>query len=375
MLDTTKTVINNINQFKFLRNIDRVTFKKDADTQTNNVVSEEGSKEKIMELQNNLRVNNLKVFANSYFGLRLYRFFVLTLPAIITAGAIGLLSTPSRVNRNDTATHYTKEESIYKFGEGVATETKDVYDLDAVGDFFGHKLISPENVYVEDGIGDKITFKIHDGETCITGSVAISSDGGMTASSAGIVNNYYDVDEYKDVLFQETEEDDKYALLFDRAVAIVRDSGYLSGKNKEILDALTASDKKEIVLSVASYENHGEAEVVLSKTRMPRKVLLIIIAIIYDLILALSYSYRKDEIGVDILTHENGKLMDENTEYTGSLWYSALKIKEAFLAAEKERILMLSSEIDKNVAPEDRNRLLTGYEKRLIKKANKNKDK
>lgn len=197
----------------------------------------------------------------------------------------------------------------------------------------------------------------------------------MTATSAGIVNNYYDVDEYKDVLFQETEDDDKYALLFDRAVAIVRDSGYLSGKNKEILDALTASDKKEIIISVASYENHGKAEVILSKTRMPRKVILVIIAIIYDLILIFSYSYRKDEVGVDILTHENGKLIDENTEYTGSLWYSALKIKEAFLAAEKERILMLSSEIDKNVAPEDRNRLLTGYEKRLIKKANKNKDK
>ncbi len=375
MLDTTKTVINNINQFKFLRNIDRVSLKKDANTQTNNVVSEEGNKDRIMELQTDLRVNNLHVFRESYFSLRLYRFFVLTLPAIITAGAIGLLSTPSRVNKNDTATHYTKEETLYKFGEGVATQTKEVYDLDWTGDFFGHKIVSPEGVSVEDGVNDKITFKIHDGETCVTGSVNISNDGAMTANSAGVVNNYYDVDEYQDVTFNETEDDEMYALLFDRVVALVKDSGYLNSKNEEILDALTASDKKVIVLSIASYENHGKAEVILSKTRMPRKVMLIIIAAIYDLVLALTYSYRKDEIGVDVMTHENGKLIDQSTEYTGSLWFSSLKIKEAFLAAEKERILMLASEIDKNVAPEDRGKLLTGYEKRLVKKANKKKDK
>lgn len=112
MLDTTKTVINNINQFKFLRNIDRVTFKKMLILRLTMWLVKKAVRKKIMELQNNLRVNNLKVFANSYFGLRLYRFFVLTLPAIITAGAIGLLSTPSRVNRNDTATHYTKEETL-----------------------------------------------------------------------------------------------------------------------------------------------------------------------------------------------------------------------------------------------------------------------
>lgn len=375
MLDTTKTIINNINQFKFLRNIDRVSLKKDANTQTNNVVSEEGNKDRIMELQTDLRVNNLHVFRESYFALRLYRFFVLTLPALITAGAIGLLSTPSRVNKNDTATHYTKEETLYKFGEGVATQTKEVYDLDWTGDFFGHKIVSPEGVSVEDGVNDKITFKIHDGETCVTGSVNISNDGAMTANSAGVVNNYYDVDEYQDVTFNETEDDEMYALLFDRVVALVKDSGYLNSKNEEILDALTASDKKVIVLSIASYENHGKAEVILSKTRMPRKVMLIIIAAIYDLVLALTYSYRKDEIGVDVMTHENGKLIDQSTEYTGSLWFSSLKIKEAFLAAEKERILMLASEIDKNVAPEDRGKLLTGYEKRLVKKANKKKDK
>lgn len=367
MLDTTKAMINSVNRFKYLRNIDRVELVRELPLETNNLVTESGSKEKIEELQDDIRVNNLHVFCSSYFSLRLYRFFVVSLPAFITAASIFLFTTPTRVEKKDTADHYVKQESIYSSVYGFASSTSDVYDLNAAGDFFFHQLADPEIGTVENSATNGISVKIHDGEKCVTGNIRISSNGDMSVTSVGFVDNYIDLDEFKGINFEEAE-DEEYTKLFDRLVVLIQNSGNLTKDQKATLDELTASDKKEIILKLVNYEYIGAEEVLLSKTRMPRRVIVAIIAAIYDIILIASYKSRKEEIDADILDFEDGILSCTSSEDSGHLFYSSLKMKEAFLAAERERILRLSDEIDKNVAPRDRKKLLTGYERKLVNK-------
>ncbi len=373
MLDTTKTIINNLNQFKFLKNIDRVTLEKETSTETNNIVNESGSKDKIMKLQGDMRVSNLKTFAGNYFTLRAYRFVVVTLPALLSAAAIWLVQTPSRVDKNDTAHYYVRNETIYDSDAGVSTTIKDTYDLGDSGEFFGHQLVQPENGEVITYASNKILIEYHNGEKCLTADLKIDGNGEMTVSSADVVNNYIDINNNDGLNFQD-ENDDEYVSLFDRALAIIEESSSLSKDEKELLDSITNSEKQSIILNIVTYQDKGNVEVILSKTRIPRKVILGLIAFIYDVLLIASYNYRKEEFGTTCLDHKNGTLVTERDVYDGSVWFSALKMKEAFLAAEKERILLLNKEIVENVRESDRNKLLTSYEKKLIKKAGKKLD-
>lgn len=373
MLDTTKTIINNLNQFKFLKNIDRVTFEKEMSTETNNVVNESGSKDKIMKLQGDMRVSNLKTFASNYFTLRAYRFVVVSLPALLSAAAIWLIQTPSRVDKNDTAHYYVRNETIYDSDAGVSTTVKDTYDLGDSGEIFSHQLVQPENGEVITYATNKLLIEYHNGEACLTADLKIEGNGKMTVSSADVVNNYIDINNNDGLSFQDGN-DDEYVALFDRALAIIEESSSLSKDEKDLLDSITNSEKKSIILNIIIYQDKGNVEVILSKTRIPRKVVLGLIAFIYDVLLIASYNYRKDEFGTTCLDHKNGNLVTEGDVYDGSVWFSALKMKEAFLAAEKERILLLNKEIVENVRESDRNKLLTSYEKKLIKKAEKKLD-
>ncbi len=69
MLDFTRAVINNINQIKYLKNIDRISLEKELDRDTNVPVKNEGSSKIIKYLEEEVRVNNLKVCFKNYFLL------------------------------------------------------------------------------------------------------------------------------------------------------------------------------------------------------------------------------------------------------------------------------------------------------------------
>ena len=66
-------------------------------------------------------------------------------------------------------------------------------------------------------------------------------------------------------------------------------------------------------------------------------------------------SYKNGALNIDALAEVN-------------MIFQTIRYKEEFLAAERERILLLWDEICENIAEKDREKLLTNYEKKLIKK-------
>lgn len=373
MLSTTKAVINNLNQFKFIKNINKVDLVKDSSKETNNPIAEEASKDKILELQEENRISNLKVFTSSYARLRAFRFFAITLPACLSAAAIYLFTTPTRVDKEDNAKHYVREETVFSTEAGVFTSQSDVYDLGEAGEMFGHKLANPEMGEVNNYIYDSILVKIHNGEQCVTGVVKISDTGNMSVSEADSVSNYFDTDGYKGYEFKTLEDDSSYIELFNRVVLLLNDSGYLSKGEKELLDSLVDDEKREIILDIINYQNVGSEEILVSKTRMPRRIILAIVAAIYDIIVIGMFvsGYGED---ADILINDDGKLNVDNDNSDPNIFFGAIKMREAFKAAERDRILNLEKEINENVGVDDRAKLLTSYEKKLIKKNGKNKN-
>lgn len=370
MFDVTRAVLNNINQIKYLKNQNKVTYEKVVPNNTMAPYKIEGNKEMIFSLQTSYRKNNLRCFLKNYAIIRGRRFVLISLPAILSASAIAFAFTPSRVNEEDKATKYIEEEKLYKSDEGVLENSKEVYYLNDNAEIFGHRLIEPN---VEARLGsasNQIDVKIHDGESCIYGSVSIKDNGEMSVTDIESVTNYFDLDEYRGIDFQSVDEE-YYEKLFDRIVDLFKSSGYINPDEKEMLDALVASDKKIIIIKILTYNYEESVDVLLSKTRLPRKIILALCALIYDILSAIFFTYVGNDLKrlkLDKYKNSFGQMYVEHAYEYKSLWEAMLNIKDAFLQAETERIERLYEEIEKNVCESDRKKLLTNYEKKLIQK-------
>lgn len=371
MLDFTKTVINNLNQIKYLKNIDRITLEKKLDVDTNSPVKLEGSSLRIKELEGENRVNNLKICLKNYFFVRGTRFLMISMPALLTALAISTFFTPKRVERPGKATECTMEETIYSSNDGLCEkEPEKFYKLGDVADIFKHVIVDPKDakpLKSTASLNGSIDVKIHNGEKSVTAEISLGSDGAMSIGGANVVNNYYDTDEYKDLVFREYEENE-YNALFDRIVEMLMNSRYLSADGKKVLESLTQDEKREIILHIVKYDDIKPAEVIFSKTRLPRRIILTLISIIYWAVIGIFY--YNNGLRVYDLENNDGKLCESACKRDAeNLFYEALKVKEAFMAAERDRISNLKEEIDKNVANSDRNKILTRYERKLLSNA------
>lgn len=371
MLDFTKTVINNLNQIKYLKNIDRVSLEKKLDVDTNSPVKEEGSSKRIKELEEEVRVNNLRLCFKNYFLIRRSRFVLISMPAILTAVAISTFFTPKRVEEPGKVTECTMEETIYSSNDGLCEkEPEKFYKLGDAADMFKHVIVEPKDAKLlksDTRLNGSIDVKIHNGEKSVTAEISLGSDGAMSIGGANVVNNYYDTDEYKGLVFHEYKENE-YNALFDRIVEMLMDSRYLSADEKKVLESLTQDEKREIILHIVKYDDIKPAEVIFSKTRLPRRIILTLISIIYWAIVGIAF-YNNDLRINDLENHDGELYQSGNSRDVGNLFYEALKVKEVFMAAERDRICNLKEEMDKNVANSDRNKILTRYERKLLSSA------
>ena len=148
---------------------------------------------------------------------------------------------------------------------------------------------------------------------------------------------------------------------------MLKNSRYLESDDKSILDNLTRDEKREIIIRIVRYNDIKSAKVIFSKTRLPRRVILTLISIIYWVLVGCFYfSYNLE---INDLDNNDGTLsLNPRKRDVENLFYESIKIKEAFMAAEKMRINNLKDAIDSNVAEADREKILTGYEKKLLKK-------
>lgn len=374
MLSTLKALINNYNQKTYLKNRNSINLERiDKDKELcNNIVNTEGSLEGIDKLEKDARIHNLNVFTSNYGSIRKYRFRYVSLPAILVSALLYAFTLPSKVEYEGSATKYNKETTVYSLSDGVYEYNEDVCTLGELADFFNCSLVSPEGITVDEAISDpqnKIRLKMHDYERAIDASINWKSDGDLEYSSFSSVLNYLDTEEFEDINFESLDDESEFLKLFDRIVNTLKNSGYVNSKGKELIDSLSESEIKEIFITITKYENPEEISVILSRSVLPDKICFALVVLLYCVYVIYIYYSKKKHYSVYDYNVKDGYLYQENNKRVpGNLFYEALKVKEAFKMAERERILALWEEIKDNVAVVDRGKMLTNYEKKLIKK-------
>lgn len=374
MLSTLKALINNYNQKTYLKNRNNINLERiDKDREScNNIVNTEGPLEGIDKLEKDARIHNLNVFTSNYGSIRKYRFRYVSLPAILVSALLYAFTLPSKVEYEGSATKYNKETTVYSLSDGVYEYNEDVCTLGELADFFNCSLVSPEGITVDEAISDpqnKIRLKMHDYERAIDASINWKSDGNLEYSSFSSVLDYLDTEEFEDINFESLDDESEFLKLFDRIVNTLKNSGYVNSKGKELIDSLSESEIKEIFITITKYENPEEISVILSRSVLPDKICFALVVLLYCVYVIYIYYSKKKHYSVYDYNVKDGYLYQENNKRVpGNLFYEALKVKEAFKTAERERILFLWEEIKNNVAVVDRGKMLTNYEKKLIKK-------
>lgn len=374
MLSTLKTLINSYNQKPYLKNRNGIKLEK-LDTgkeDCKNIVHTKGSLEGIDKLEKNARIHNLNVFTSNYRSIRKYRFRYVSLPAILVSAVIYAFTLPSKVEFDGTVTKYDKETTVFSLSDGVYENNEETCTIGELADLFNCDVVSPAGLTIDGSTNDpqnKISLKMHDYERAINASINWKSDGNLEYSSFSSVLDYLDTGEFDDINFGSLDDESEFIKLFDRIVNTLKNSGYINSKGKDLIDSLSESEKKEIFITITKYENPEKINAVLSRSILPDKICFALVAALYCVYVIYVYYSKKKHYSVYDYNVKDGYLYQVNNKRVpANLFYEALKVKEAFKTAEKERILTLWDEIKNNVAVVDRGKMLTNYEKKLIKK-------
>lgn len=368
MLDTTKCVINSINQFKYLKNRNRVHLNRvEVDNgESNNVRTTEGTMERIDNLQTDYRVNNLHVFMKNYAKLRWRRFWFISLPAMLSVLSIASFFPPKRIPTTKELPAYEKVNTIYNSNYGETETSATGYVVDK--GFSTYVLRDEEKVALKNNdVKDSIRFQVYNEDNYINALINIDSNDLLSVNEV-YTGEHYDFTDYSEMNF--TDVGKSYDALYDKLVNLVKDYSLLSEDGVKILEQLNSDDKKTVVIEIEKYVDLGDVKVGITKSKTGFRIAVIVMLIISLVVDGFYYDEkRKKTFEFVTLLHKNGSLYEEYNR-TVNLFYQSIKYKEAFLAAERERILMLNEEMNKNVATNEYSKLLTSYEKKLIKKAN-----
>lgn len=382
MFDATKAVINNINQFKYIKNRDRVHVKKIPIEGSKTMVQQtrDGSFDTIDKLQNEYRINNLNVFFRNYGKLRWRRFWIVSLPAILASACVVSFFPPKRISSQDSLPTYEKTTKIYNsnFGEAVDTTIGYVYD----GGTSTYDLADGLVGFKSSDIQDKVELKIYNQEDYLAATTNISSSDMLNVQNvhSGL---YYDFTDYDNMDFKDVGRD--YDKLYDKLIQTIKSNPSLNADTLELLESLDSDEKKEVIIEVQKYIYLGETDVIVTKSKVTLRIALfgaLIASLLisgcwyFDSRVAVKDSENDDDKNNEIiykavlfpeLNHKNGLLKEED-EKCVNLLFQSLKYKEAFLAAERERLCKLDDEIADNIVSSDQDALLTKYEKKLIQK-------
>lgn len=364
MFDLSKAIINNLNQAKYLKNIKRVSAKEidngrayKAPVQSSNPSIK--SIKELENLQSTIRVKNLKYFASSYAYLKFQRFFAITLPAMLTAVTIGLGCAPSRVE-DGTVSTYKVTDTIYHSELG---QTESEYTGYVRGDghkFLQNKVIENDNFKELTSTSSKLYFKIYNESETFTATFDLGSEGKIIYSSSDVYN-HIDLSNYEDIIFNELEND--YSVIYDQVVDMVLNNNSISKSRRETLEALTDDEKKTIVIEIIQYINQGKKDVPMTKSHKTTMIIMIIVTLIYLLVDAINVFVYEHIPGTTWdISNYNGGLEQTKDKVKKGAFFGTIKLKEEFLAAERDRIKLIRKEIEDNLEDGAVAKLLTKYE-------------
>ena len=370
MFRLTKALINNVNQTTYLKNISKLK-PKTIDTDTKDLVNDakHDSLDEINRLETEVRAQNLKLFLNNYLGLRTYRFLTISLPAILTAGTIALFATP---NRHDAMTNFTLthgQQKIYSSEYGKTEIEKDYY-VTTVGDDLLSRSVSANNereiIESKSYLHDSLSFRIYDDVNSILAKFDIDSDGELTISHIKI-GDYLDLNDYKDYNFENLDQD--YYDLINRIINALNATNTLTDEQKTLLNNLNESDKKVIVAELIKYTELPDQDILISKPNTLWRIIFAIVTGLYLLIESMLIKEYKSEffyIESEEIKNCNGELK-KGEQFDYRLWFGPLRLKEEFIAAERDRIMRIKEEIDKNATSTVKNPapILSRYERKM----------
>lgn len=357
-----KTLLNNINSTKYIRNINRIDPVLDM---TGNIPAKSDANfDGITEAQEDLRHSNLKVFFNAYGPAKMQKFLVVTLPALLSAATIASFVVPN---------HYEKQKEIKMYNVNTTTLSSEYgqysEDVKYYSTAFEQDILSEPDLKNLSSTTDKIKFRIYDGTKSIVATLNVSSNGELSVysvSAEDVVNmNDFEEKEYE-------EMDPKYAQLFDDIIALIRESSNLSKSEEEELNRLTELDKSKIVAEILTVNSLGKETVTVNASRTLLRIILSVITALY---LFIEISVLVEEGGIDpndsIHLTKDGSLQAGGSDDFG-FWLGPIRYRELFMKAERNRILKAWEAVKESVAEEDRYKIFTKFEKKLIKKYEKN---
>ncbi|MCI8794080.1 MAG: hypothetical protein HFI73_01755 [Bacilli bacterium] len=415
MFSAAKGFLNNLNQIKYIKNIDRVEMAKipnpDDNLECNSEPFKDGSKEKIEYLQNDLRIDNLQIFSYSYFRLLWRRTWLFATPAVLASLLLGTAVSPQLSKKKDLPT-YSVESTIYNSNFGESKKQEEVIHTN------GYNIVDEGINGDESSLSDEVVLKVYDDYNYFTADFYLGEEGKLTFKS-GDTSMHHDFTDYESMPF--TDCDDKYVSLFDKLVALIQESDSLPAEKIDVLTKLTEEEKKTIIIDVVRYVYLGDTEVLVEKSKFGPSIVLFVllcVSILVDVLYIVSnfgdcpQVFSRDELEdnpkdipqtskdntedeLDDEVKEDTQNSKEDTEENSAnpvgkynvfpilsykdgalnidalaevnMIFQTIRYKEEFLAAERERILLLWDEICENIAEQDREKLLTKYEKKLIK--------
>lgn len=373
MFRLTRAIINNLNQFKYIKNINSLELKRsynDSDSETKDLVKDNNySLDELKRLETEVRENNLKVFLNNYFHLRLDRFLCVSFPAMLTAGAIAFCSVPTKYEGEGAIRVYHGNHMLYNSELGETQYTTGHYIELSIDEEFDGML---EDEYLEETDSlkeDEVILKIFDNINSVVANFKLNNDGRLFIKNAKS-GEYVNVSEYEK--YEYSEVDNNFDEIINQAIEVLNNTSTInfSDENKALLNSLTASEKKVIIAEIIKYTDTEDISIMMTKSRWLVKFICLVLAAAY---IAFEYNqlkYRTPKFTVGIgkkLENVNGELIEGKYNEKCGMIYGPLKAREEFLAAERDRIIKIKEEIEKNViiAYPSKCPILTRYERKL----------
>ena len=231
--------------------------------------------------------------------------------------------------------------------------------------FFGKNFVDESRATdMLSGTGKRLEIYITENLEGFLAKLDIRSDGSLSISDVD-KGSYINLNEYD--FTDAVNVEDKYVDLFDRTVDLILESSYINDEDKEKLSSLNDSDKKVIIAKIIEYQDLGATNVKVYKSNWFWRIALTIIAGIYLWIVG--FVHKEDGLPEFYeLSNNNGELVESEHKKNLGLFYLGVKYKEAFLAAERDRVQRIYDLCDENLVSSSRDKVLTSYEKKLIKK-------
>ena len=324
---------------------------------------------------------------------------------------LGTAVSPQLSKKKDLPT-YSVESTIYNSNFGESKKQEEVIHTN------GYNIVDEGINGDESSLSDEVVLKVYDDYNYFTADFYLGEEGKLTFKS-GDTSMHHDFTDYESMPF--TDCDDKYVSLFDKLVALIQESDSLPAEKIDVLTKLTEEEKKTIIIDVVRYVYLGDTEVLVEKSKFGPSIVLFVllcVSILVDVLYIVSnfgdcpQVFSRDELEdnpkdipqtskdntedeLDDEVKEDTQNSKEDTEENSAnpvgkynvfpilsykdgalnidalaevnMIFQTIRYKEEFLAAERERILLLWDEICENIAEQDREKLLTKYEKKLIK--------